>query len=106
MEPTKLPDSFFPSDDQDWQRADYQGRVALLVRRFEHARVMHAGLLRQHGAAMTDREMLRTELRSLRDTNAQLVRDVEQTGAMNANLLRQLAYALEALETEKVTKGQ
>lgn len=34
--PTKLPDEFFPDDD--WLRADYAGRINLLLSRFHAAR--------------------------------------------------------------------
>jgi hypothetical protein len=92
MQPTKLPDELFPDDE--WQRADYPRRVALLVDRCHGMRLARDG-------ARAQCETLKDELRAVREVNAQLALDLEQTGAMNAQLLRQLADAVSVTETKK-----
>lgn len=88
MQPTRLPDDLFA--DEEWRALDYSGRVAFLIVKF-HAALIFA-------------DTLQAELRDVRERNAQLSADLEQTGEVNARLLRQLADALSRIETLK-TQG-
>lgn len=105
MQPTKLPDEFFQADDWEWQRADYQARIALLVKRFENGRAMNADLLRQLAAAVTDREMLCAELRNVRDVNAQLRLGIYEMSERNVALALEIQDSHRLLaEVAAVTK--
>jgi hypothetical protein len=95
-QPTKLPDDLFAASDAQWQQADYHERVRLLVERYKScAAVCEVQKAEIHGVWF--------EVRDLRERNAQLVIDFEQTGEVNTRLLRELADALSRLETLKLT---
>lgn len=78
MQPTKLPDDLFPADDHEWQRADYAGRVALLLQRYERLRKLltaREGLL---GPALVERNELAAEVQDLRERLVALVSEIER----------------------------
>jgi len=76
MHPTKLPDDFFPDDE--WQRADYAGRVNLLLSRLHAAREEAREAWESVSLAAQERDLLLAELRAVREVNAGLVLEIQK----------------------------
>lgn len=77
MQPTKLPDDLFADDD--WQRADYPRRVALLVERYLRGEAQLTHTNEHLGRVLVEAGELRHELRGAREANAALVLEIEAT---------------------------
>lgn len=96
MQPTKLPDEFFPDDE--WQRADYAGRVNLLLSRFHGAREESREAWESVSLAAQERDLLLAELRGVREVNAGLVLEIEDASRALGISGKALKAALEEIE--------
>lgn len=76
MQPTKLPDEFFPDDE--WQHTDYAGRVNLLLSRFHGAREEAREAWEAVSLAAQERDLLLAELFCVRGVNAGLALEIEK----------------------------